>query len=616
MAHHQPTLLITALLGAVLVSCPCSAIQQPATPPAPAAVKTKPDTPKPPTIAQRVGDLLKGLNNSSQAKQIAAALDEILDEQLLRLDPKTTENLELTCAARRMVSHIQLIKDAQASSAAIKTLRAHTDVADALAWAVNPKVDDVAAAYRILADLSTKFDTKLDRYATLVAALCIVHDNPRTGGDQPPSPSELFAYFVANERTMMIPIAGSSTELLTHIVDSTASVQELSWALPQHRRDDRIGAHYFDIIYDTAALAQGKPKKIVGHPYTLQNLLKYGGVCVEQAYYAEHISKAIGVPSVMVTGVDSTVGHAWVGYMHFAGRSTAWDFKEGRYDDYKGTRGNVRDPQSGRNVSDGFIAMRAEAAKLGPAPFRKAAALTDAAQRLRDRIKAAAGDRGNLPQPASVLELAANACPYSTGTWETVAAWAKSGDLDASAIERWCQAVVQLCGDKYPDFAYETLQPLIDSSNDPAARDRLWTWARKNLLDTVHDPQLFRGDLAAQMLIDCGDGWREAGDLNKAWQRYDRVVTENANDGPEMFVATRRCEALMAAGGKNATQIAEYLRVAWSRIKKPTGMAQNFTVGSNWYRVGNLYASWLTKAGKKNDADSLRLILNPPAIGK
>ncbi|MEK6702408.1 MAG: hypothetical protein AABZ53_09105, partial [Planctomycetota bacterium] len=575
-----------------------------------------PDTnPKLPTITQRVGDVLEALQSSAQARQVEGALDEILDEQLFRIDPKSTADLEFTCAARRLASHIRLINNAEASAAAVKTLQAHPAVADAMAWAVDTRLDDVPAAYRVLAELSAKYDAKLDRYATLVAALCIVHDKPRKGGDKPPTPAELFDYFVTNERAMMMPIAGGSTELLTHIVDSTASIQELAWALPLHKRDDRIGTHYFDVIYDTQALTTGMPKKIEGRPYTLQNLLKYGGVCVEQAYYAEHIAKAIGVPSATVLGVDSTVGHAWVGYMHFGTRNV-WDFKEGRYDDYKGLRGNVRDPRTGHYVSDGFIAMRAEGAKLGPAPFKKAAALADAAQHLRDRNKDATGIRANLPKPAFVLELAANACPFSTGTWEIAAEWSKAGDLDAGALERWCQAVVRLCGDKYPDFAFETLQPLIDSSKDPAARDRLWAWARKNLLDTVRDPKYFRADLAALMLIDCGDSWRAAGDLNKAWQRYDRVVLDNANEGPEMFDATRKCEALLVEGGKTPAQIADYLRVVWSRIKKPTGMASNFMVGSNWFRVGNLYAAWLTKAGQKKDADTLRALLNPSATGK
>lgn len=614
--------LIPSLLCATLVTILSAGLAQPASvpptskPPATPIKSAPQDTnAKLPTITQRVGDVLKALQSSVQAKQVGEALDEILDEQLFRIDPKSTADLEFTCAARRLASHIRLIKDVEASAAAFKTLQAHPDVASAMAWAVNPKVDDVTAAYRVLADLSAKYESKLDRYATLVAALCIVHDKPRKGGDKPPSPAELFDYFVTNERAMMMPIAGGSTELLAHIVDSTASVQELSWALPMHKRDDKIGTHYFDVIYDTQALTTGKPKKIEGRPYTLQNLLKYGGVCVEQAYYAEHIAKAIGVPSATVLGVDSTVGHAWVGYMHFGTRNV-WDFKEGRYDDYKGLRGNIRDPQSGRYVSDGVVALRAEGAKLGPGPFKKAAALADAAQHLHDRAKDATGIRASLPKPAAVLELAVNACPYSTGTWEIAAEWARAGDLDAAALERWCQAVVRLCGDKYPDFACETLEPLIGSAKDPAARDRLWAWARKNLLDTVRDPKYFRADLAALMLIDCGDSWREAGDLHKAWQRYDRVVSENANEGPEMFDATKKCEALLVEGGKTPAQIAEYLRTAWTRIKKPTGMASNFMVGSNWFRVGNLYATWLTKAGQKADADKLRALLNPAVTVK
>ena len=85
----------------------------------------------------------------------------------------------------------------------------------------------------------------------------------------------------------------------------------------------------------------------------LPNLVRFGGVCSDQAYFASTVAKAMGVPSAVITGTGPDVGHAWIGYLEVRGREAAWNLESGRYDAYKNVRGVAADPQTRTNRCEG-----------------------------------------------------------------------------------------------------------------------------------------------------------------------------------------------------------------------------------------------------------------------
>ena len=67
-------------------------------------------------------------------------------------------------------------------------------------------------------------------------------------------------------------------ELLEYVVDTTASIDDMNWALAKYGGDRNVGHHFFDVPYDYDNYLHATPKKITTLGFTLPNILKYGGV--------------------------------------------------------------------------------------------------------------------------------------------------------------------------------------------------------------------------------------------------------------------------------------------------------------------------------------------------
>src|SRR5205807_3987797 len=109
-----------------------------------------------------------------------------------------------------------------------------------------------------------------------------INENTAKGAD----PIEIFDYYVKNESRMYFGIRNVPAELLAYVVDTTASVEEMGWALQKYAGDKEVGKRFFDVKYDYDNFRKGTPKKITTLGFTLPNILKYGGVCADQAYFA------------------------------------------------------------------------------------------------------------------------------------------------------------------------------------------------------------------------------------------------------------------------------------------------------------------------------------------
>ena len=90
-----------------------------------------------------------------------------------------------------------------------------------------------------------------------------------------------------------------------------------------------------------------------------------------------------------------------------------------------------------------------------------------------------------------------------------------------------------------------------------------------------------------------------------AWSAYTAVMDRFANDGPFVVDAAARQQALLTSAGKDADAVAMYSKL-WSRLKPPANLASRFATQSNWHRVGLAYASTLDRAGRSNEAESVR----------
>jgi hypothetical protein len=328
--------------------------------------------------------------------------------------------------------------------------------------------DDADKAFGVLLRLAGKHAGDTAGHPALTTAMCLVYDEPHTaaatrGKNKKPDaidPVAVFDYFLANESRLEFQPESLPPQVLIYLVDTEATPAELAWAMKDHAGDRNVGKRYFDLVYDTASFKFNAPKKIASMPYTLENIRKVGGVCEEQAYYAAHVGKAIGVPATIITGRSSTVSHAWVGFLQQRGGMMVWNVNEGHYDEYEKLRGNVRDPQTGRTISDDELALTADLCSLAVGKRQEAVALAEAARSVLNGsdwppqkpdgmtggldTARAAGAPGALDLLAQAQALA----PCFPRVWWGVKEAAPK--MDAKARQWWLDRLNATCGRKYP----------------------------------------------------------------------------------------------------------------------------------------------------------------------
>ncbi len=360
---------------------------------------------------------------------------------------------------------------------------------------------------------------QLNTYATLAAAICLVHDRPMKRHINivltSPDPIALFDYYASNERRMVFGIREVPTELLIHVVDSIASIDDMHWALGKYAGDTQVGARFFDIEYDYDHYLKGDTKKVMKWGYTLPNILRYGGVCADQAYFAMSVGKSIGVPAIYTVGRSSEVSHAWVGFLQADRRGAWWNFDTGRYEAYQGLRGNVFDPQTREMIPDSHISLLAETVHATTLDRHYVAAMTDAARRLGEladvarlfKVSPIGGEETKKLREATkddqlaMLEAGLRVCPGYADGWITMRNMAAAGELTLDDKRRWADVLDKLCGKRYPDFYLTILTPMIQSVEDVEEQNELWNAAFQN----------FRGraDLAAAVRMDQAAMWKK-----------------------------------------------------------------------------------------------------------
>ena len=397
----------------------------------------------------------------------------------------------------------------------------------------------------------------------------------------------------------------------------------MTWALQNYAHDSMIGKHFFDIKYDEDHFRKGTPKKVNVNGYNLQNILKFGGICADQAYFAMEIGKAIGVPTAYASGASAESPHAWVGFLQAKGSRGWWNFNEGRYDEYKGVRGWVVDPQTREKIPDNYVSLAGEMIGTSDVDREIAAAMTDAATRLELAIakepvpyspvppEVAYQDLNKKYRPANsetILELLEMGLKknngYSRG-WLTVRDLAADGKMTLDQKKRWSEIVLKLCGQKYPDFALEILGPMIQTVSDVKEQDHLWNAAFTLFLS--------RPDLAAEVKMNQAQMWLDDKKPNAAGLCYMEVIDRYANAGPFVLPALEGAEAQLRDTGR-ANKVVQLYSDTWKHITKPKDMAGPFMTQSNWYKVGKLLAAKMKEAGDDKGAAAVLATLEESTV--
>ncbi|KPJ57601.1 MAG: hypothetical protein AMS16_01265 [Planctomycetes bacterium DG_58] len=207
--------------------------------------------------------------------------------------------------------------------------------------------------------LREKFGEKVDTHPHLALAFAVVFG--RAGDASPwaaalgylrkdrkaPTMEQSFRYYLKYEKSMKFSLTQTPWPLLAYVADNETPLPERLWVLNTFRRAGK--GVYYKVPYDWDLL-KGNPD-IGNRPRTLANIRKYGGVCVDRAYFASRVYKSLGVPSMSVSGAGRRGGHAWVAWV-IPGEKSYELYDEGRFDMDRYYTGTTWDPLSRKNVLD------------------------------------------------------------------------------------------------------------------------------------------------------------------------------------------------------------------------------------------------------------------------
>jgi len=556
------------------------------------------------------------LDELERAADFAAAQSRLLElfQQVIAFgSPRDLDAFRDAAFSLRLVRQLRPVP-AEKRIALLKYLRANDELARTLVFLVDPK-NSLPDVFSLLDRLREARGDQPAKFPALTAAICLVHDR-RFQREflgyrlRSPDPQAIFDYFVANDGKLLRSTRALPPELVMYLVDTTSPIDEMSWALKNYAGNRYVGRLFFDVRYDVEHWETGAMKRIDKEKYTLPNLIKLGGVCGDQAYFAAAVGKSIGVPAAMVRGANAETGHYWCGFFQFAGRPH-WNFEIGRYDAYQGLRGGIIDPQTREEIPDTFVALLALLAQTPAESRQTGRAVADAALHMME-MQALSRDLPDHPpagaegltrrEPGTIaelelVELAVRASPGDRFCWEPLRQLAAAGRLTLDMKKYWSDALAQVCGTQYPDFVLAMLTPMVKTVENPAEQMLTWDWVCGIIKS--------RSDLVAQVRMEQAALCESLDRLDRAAEYYSEIIENYANSGPFVIDALQMAEKILVKK-RQPEKVLKLYEQTWSRMRRPREIAGPFVTQSNWYRVGQMLAAEYEEAGKKPKADSIR----------
>jgi hypothetical protein len=561
-------------------------------------------------VKQKVDKALSGAQEGGDLDAAVNQLAGLFDQSIAWSKDADRDSIQEADFGLRLAEDVQKLPANEQRDWLIY-LKANPGLASTLVFLIKPE-QDPARVFAVLKKLREARGPQLEKYANLTAAICVVHARPleryiNENKVKAVDPLQIFDFYVKNESRMFFGVQAVPAELLVWVVDTTASIEEMNWALAKYAGDRKVGARFFDIQYDYDNFEKGTPKKVDVAGYNLQNILKCGGICADQAYFAVEVGKSIGVPTAYTVGTSADASHAWVGFLEAQNGKGWWDFNSGRYTAYRGVLGSVEDPQTRAEMPDNYVSVLAEMIGTRPVDRQSADAMVDAAHRLIDLdhdgkpLAPAALPTdppvSNLrPAPrkagtADALALTELALRQSVGTpaaWFVVRDLAADNKLSMADKQRWSGVLQRLGAVKYPDFTLSILMPMIQTIPDPKQQNAMW-----NAVFTMFQS---RFDLAATIRMQQAAAWQAQGNTPNAGACYMDVIERYADAGPFVLDALSKAEQLLR-DSKREANIVKLYQQCWAKTVKPPADYSQILAESNWYQVGALYAQKLQAAG-------------------
>jgi hypothetical protein len=452
---------------------------------------------------------------------------------------------------------------------------------------------------------------------------------------EPATLLESFLYYADPKRQFCYNLKKMPYELSRYLADTRLSVGEREWAYKRYARAKDPGAAYFHVKYDLAYFKEHKDKKVADLPYSLQNLAKVGGVCIDQAYYAAQVAKATGIPATIVHGEGvSGIGHAWFAYfqMNPAGTTASWTGGAGRYASQLYFTGQVTNPATGGEILDSELVLVGSAALLPLQRREEAEAATVLAKLAADlsaqreqeiapavmeqwateyKTRQAAAPAAapakletkwcqpkrkiSLPVVEALLSLAIKRNLAYGPAWRLVADLRKKDRLSLESLDQFLTVLISKTAKEFPDQSCQMVLELVPTLPDADRRDKAY---KKSL--TVYGQ---RPDLRGRILLASGDDARQQGQKAKALAAYLTAANDCIQVPDVALRAAAACEELLSTDNKKAAAVRLYQNLFAKTQKEDC--AEEFRKQTSHYKLGTRLAELLRDSGKADAADKI-----------
>jgi hypothetical protein len=421
-------------------------------------------------------------------------------------------------------------------------LRAEEDVAQVFVTAIDPLYDDVSGAAKVFDALRAADAKLLEKYVHLATALAVVYDAADAVATSRyhalwavtqeqfyplPECSEVWDYFTDRKLKSRFGFAIDRLPwpILVHLVDNDVNDGDRLWSLSKYNgRTTRVAKLYPSVPYDKEKLGR-RGTKLGDRPYTLPNLLKYGGVCVDQAHFSSRVAKCLGVPAMKVTGHGryGGTGHAWTGFLVIRKGRPFLEFTGRYFFDYYYT-GDIFDPQTRTMTLDRFVAMMYDGASLSYPKYIQSRMLVRMAEGVR------------AEHPAEALELVQEALKlnyFNMWGWPLLMGFIEDGTLSKKDGLEWFNKMLKGLRE-HPDMTYYCLGTFIDCIPEGETRKRqsLYTQAARLYGE--------RPDLLIKLRLEQAEDLCRAGQKRAALNILMPTVVEHPKEGKLVLPAMRR----------------------------------------------------------------------------
>lgn len=498
--------------------------------------------------------------------------------------PAEYTTLRKIFAERFAMAHADVIHTAwgEDDEAIEAWLGEHVDIREELYTAIDPEKDDVAAALGLFHEMWKLSPDRLAQYGNLAIAVAVTWDKPsgvydysghqrRTRSIMPDNlvgAIDNYKYIIQAERFMQGRGQFLPWEFLVHVVNHKTPLVEREWALQRFLPErTMIGKCYSKAPYDGEMLStDGAVVKLEGKPYTLPNLLTYGGVCAMQADFASRVGKSLGVPATYVGGANRFGGnHAWVMWVELKNvNKSGIAFSLESHGRYRGDRyyvGHLKDPKTGERITDRQLELRLHTVGVNPLAKRQADLIMAAYPTLREHYQMEVGDQ--LAFFDQLLRL----CPWNEAAWRTIAAVSREGLVPKSHTKMMAGIVNSLFVTfaAFPDFTWEVFDDLIAFQDMPKKRAQLYSQ-----LVTLYE-RAGRPDLSCEARLRYTDYLVEEGKSKDAIRGLAASVMLFADEGRFVPKMLDRLEALCDEVEGAGPELVNFYRQFLPRIPTKRG---------------------------------------------